>query len=170
MKINNYISTKEYKLLLSVAFIVFLFFSICFITQEIKTYNVAVAENQERLEREAGGSSSSLQNNDNPVAGLHFLTFIIFLSLLKTKRFVIPFSLTIFYAISLIYSLPANFDAKWLGGEEFPSNASFFRKMYIEANQFDYLAALFILILFSWQISILFRIFNKYLQCKSILP
>ncbi len=169
MKANNYISKKEHRWLSFIAFVAFLFFSICFITQEIKTYNISVAENQQRLEREANGSSSSLQNNDNPVTELHFLTFIIFLSLLKTRRFIIPFSLTIFYAVTLIYSLPANFDAKWLGGEEFPSRLSFFRKLFIEANIYDYSAFGFILILLIWQISILFRIFKNQ-KSKNILP
>ena len=102
--------------------------------------------------------------------GLHFLTLFIFISLLKTKRFLLSSFLTIFYAIVFIYGLSARFNGRRLGGEEFSPKVDFLKQLYIEANSFDYLAALFISILLFWQISILLRMLIKTLQRKTELP
>ncbi len=107
---------------------------------------------------------------DYRVPLLHCLTFFIFVALLKTKRFILPSFLTIFYAVVFIYGLSARYDGSRLGGEEFSPKVDFLDKVYRAATDFDYLAALFISILLFWQISILLRMLIKTSQRKTELP
>lgn len=172
MKANNYISKKEHRLLLIIAFVAMMFVLSSFISEGIKSYNISVSENQQKLENLANGYPpvSFPTYNDYSIAGFHLLIVFIFASLLITKRFLLPFFLTIFYAACLSYSVPARFDAKRLGSEEFSPHVNFIKKIYFEADSFDYVAAFFILILLAWQLSILLRIFNKFQQYKNVLP
>ena len=175
MKATNYISKKEHKLLLIVAFAAMTFILSSFTLEMIGNYNYSVVEEQQKLEKLANGyptGSFPIYNDYSPIAGLHLLTVFIFAALIKPKRYLLPFFLTVFYADSLIYSLSYRFNTKPLGGEGFSPhvNVSFFKKIYLEANNFDYFAAFFILILLIWQISILFRIFNKTRQNKTVFP
>lgn len=101
---------------------------------------------------------------------LHFLTLFIFLTLLKTKKFLLPLFLTVFYVPVFIYGLSASYYESLLGGEEFSPKVDFFTRVYCAADGSDYLAALFISILLFWQISILLRVLIKTLQRKTELP
>lgn len=173
MKANSYISKKEQKLLLLVAFIVFVFVALAFSYDIIKDYNYFVDKEQQRLEylanynREGGISGS---HSTAVIPALHFLTLFIFLALLKTKRFLLSSFLTVFYAIVFIYGLSARYNGSRLGGEEFSPKVDFLDQVHRAANSFDYFAALFISILLFWQISILFRMLIKTLQRKTELP
>ncbi len=171
MKASNFISKKEHRLLLIIAFTVFLFVFSIFTLQVVKDYNYSVSEDQRQLKFQADGASSPRFSSDNYVLpGLHFLTLFIFIALLKTKRFLLSSSLTVFYAIVFIYVLSARYNGSRLGGEEFSPKVHFLDQIYRAADSFDYLAALFISILLFWQISILLRMLIKTLQRKTELP
>ncbi len=169
MKAHYYISKRERTALLLFTFAIVIFILSGFITEGNVRYNSSVAEIWRNIEYQNSvypcpSFSSNYVNYTIP--DFHLLIVFIFASLLKTKRFLLPFLLTIIYAASLIYSIPARFDARRLGGEEFSPYVNVFNKLYFEANYFDYTATFFILILLFWQLSILFRIFNKIRQNK----
>lgn len=169
MKTHNYISKREKTALLTFTFAIVVFVLTGFISEGIVRYNTSVAETWRNIECQTSAypcPSFSSNYVDYTIPDFHLLIVFIFASLLKTKRFLLPFLLTIIYAASLIYSIPARFDARRLGGEEFSPYVNVFNKLYFEANYFDYTATFFILILLFWQISILFRIFNKIRQNK----
>jgi len=174
MKANKYISKREHKFLLIVAFTAFVFALSIFSLQGIKDYNNAISKEQNELERLANNepiiSFSACGGMDYRVPFFHFLTFFILVALLKTKRFLLPSFLTVFYAIIFIYGLSARYDGSRLGGEEFSPKVDFLDKVYRAATNFDYVAAFFISTLLFWQISILLRILIKTLQRKTELP
>ncbi len=174
MKANKYISKKEHKLLLLVAFTSFVFALSIFSLQGIKDYNDAISKGQNELEQLANLeqiiSFAACGGIDYRVSFLHFLTLFIFVALLKTKRFFLSSFLTVFYAAVFIYGLSARYDGSRLGGEEFSPKVDFLDKVYRAAFDFDYVAALFISILLFWQISILLRMLIKTLQKERALP
>lgn len=172
MKITNYISIKEHKLLLTFAFIAFIFVISTFTFQAIKSYNDYVSDYQEKIKSQANGNPSlsfSGSNGTYQIAGLHFLTLFIFLSLIKTKRFLLPFILTSFYFIVFIYGLYYKINYSGFDSPKF-INSTLFNQIYLVANLFDYIAFVFISILLFWQTSILLRMLIKTSQRKNVLP
>ncbi|MBA2334885.1 MAG: hypothetical protein M3449_11235 [Acidobacteriota bacterium] len=170
MKANKYISKKEHISLVIFSFAVFSFVFTINTLEVARFYNYSVSEKQEKLQSQADGTPHiqfSGSSGPHLPAGLHFLTFFIFISLFGTKRYLVSSLLTLFYAIVFIYGLYARY-APW--GEEFSPKVDFLEKLYRVADTFDYLAAVFISILLFWQISILLRIFIKILQRKKQLP
>ena len=97
MENNQYISKREYNYLLILAFsLMFLFLSL-FICEAVISYNDYVKEHHNKLKKLANQEpiiQFSGGGNINQIAGLHFLTLFIFLSLNKTKRFFIFSSLS----------------------------------------------------------------------------
>ncbi len=173
MKVNNYISRKEHKLLLIVAFITFAFIASAFCYGIIVDYNYFVYDQQQRLESLANYNQAGGFSGSGPTAGiplLHFSTLFIFIALLKTKKFLLSSILTFFYAVVFIYGLSARYNASRLGGEEFSPKVAFLDQIYRGADNFDYITAVFISILLFWQISILLRMLIKTLQRKTELP
>jgi len=173
MKANNYISKKEHRLLLIVSFIAFIFVALTFCCDIIKDYNYSIYKEQQSLEHLANYNRVGGISGSSPITVLpliHFLTLFIFLALLKTKKFLLPLFLTVFYATVFIYGLSASYYEGLLGGEEFSPKVDFFTRVYRVADGSDCLAALFILILLFWHISILLRMLIKTLQRKTELP
>ncbi len=162
MKANNYISKREHNLLTTFAFTVFvcliLFISLSLIEEVISQPN---AMPKVKL---------SGDNGLMIFPPFHLITFFIFLAILKTKRFLLSFLLTIFYAFIFIYGLSARFKGGQLGGEEFSPKVDLHLEIYYAANGYDYFAAFFISILLFWQISILLRMLIKTSQKESVLP
>lgn len=165
MKPNKYVSKREHKLLLTVAFTSFVFVLIIFSLQQIKDYNDAVSKEQSELERISNNkpviSFAACGAIDYRIPLLHFFTRFIFIALLKTKRYLLPLFLTVFYAVVFVYGLSMRYDGARLGGEEFSPKVEFLDKVYRAATDYDYLAAFFISILLFWQISILLRMLIK---------
>ena len=169
----NYISKSERNSLLMFTFIFFCFVSLVITTEVINGYNSSVYETQQELESQATGEpypKFSISNSAPTVPLLHLLTFLIFIALYKSKRFLLSIFLTIFYALIFIYGLSLRYNGARLGGEEFSPKVDFLDKVYRAATDFDYVAALFISILLFWQISILLRILIKTTQRKPELP
>jgi hypothetical protein len=154
MKAINYISRKEHYLLSIVAFSAFVFVALPFVFEIVKFSNY----------NSAGFSSSN--TTFSLVPPFHFLTLFIFLSILKTKRFLLPVLLTVLYAVIFIFGLVIRIS----DNEFFSPEEVLLSKIYYAARGFDYLAALFISILLFWQISILLRMLIKTKQRKPILP
>ncbi|MBA3334382.1 MAG: hypothetical protein H0T08_02105 [Acidobacteria bacterium] len=159
MKANNYISKTEHKLLLTVAFTAFIFVLTIITLQVVVSYNYSVSNNR------FSGTNDTIK-----IPLFHFLTLFIFIALLKTKRFLLPLFLTVFYAFVFIYGLSVRYNAGRVGGEEFSPKVAFLDQVYRGADNFDYIAAVFISILLFWQISILLRMLIKTLQRKTELP
>lgn len=162
MKANKYISKREHKSLMLFAFIVFifvlLFISLSFIEEVTNQPN---AMPNVKLSGDNGLMIFPL---------FRLITFFIFLAILKTKRFLLSFLLTIFYTFLFIYGLSARFKGGQLGGEEFSPKIDLHLEIYFAANGYDYFAAFFISILLFWQISILLRMLIKTLQKENVLP
>ena len=154
MKANKYISQKEHLTLLIFAFVAFVFVLSGFASEFIKSHNT---------------SGSLFPYYPTYPAGLHFLTFFIFLALLKTKRFLLSSFLTNFYACIFVYSLFMRTKYSGFDSDSF-LNSSLFEQFCLVTRDFDYLAAFFISILLFWQISILLRMLIKTLQKENVLP
>jgi hypothetical protein len=152
---NKYILQKEHLALLIFAFAAFVFVLSGFASEFIKSHNT---------------SGSLFPYYPTYPAGLHFLTFFIFIALLKTKRYLLPLFLTVFYAVVFVYGLSMRYDGARLGGEEFSPKVDFLDKVYRAATDYDYIVALFISILLFWQISILLRMLIKTSQKENVLP
>lgn len=170
---NNYISKREHKLLTAFAFVVFGFVLLFISLSIIQDYNYSVSETQKELMSQANAQSNIKFSGGNGLTFFplfHLLTFFIFVAVFKTKRFLLPLLLTILYTFLFIYGLSARFKGSQLGGEEFSPKVDLHRQLYYAADGYDYFAALFILILLFWQISILLRMLIKTSQRKNILP
>ena len=136
----------------------------------IKSYNDSVAEEQIKRSNEA---------NNHPNFGIYvferrsfipfacFSSLFLFLTFIKTKRFV---CLLTFFSF-LMFSYEFFLDFRALLFDEVLSKYSFSEKVkLIDANIFDYLTFTFVSILLFWEITILFRIFNKSRQQQNLLP
>jgi hypothetical protein len=169
MKANNYISKKEHILLLIFAFTAFGFVLSVITPQVISIYNYSVSEEQRELKSQADDKPNprfSGSQSPNIMPLFHFLSFFIFIALLKTKRFLLSSFLTIFYVFCIVYGLSLRFESSMFGGLEI----SFIKQIRFVAHNYDYLAFSFALILLFWQISILLRMLIKTLQRKTELP
>ena len=122
MTANNYISKREHKWLTTFAFIVFLFVLLFISLSIINEYNYSVTELLKELTSQANATPKISFSGGNGLTFFplfHLLTFFIFLAILKTKRFLLSFLLTIFYTFIFIYGLSARFKGRQLGGEKF---------------------------------------------------
>ena len=158
MNAIKHISKNEHKLLLIVAFA-----SIIFVLSVI-TFDIIKAFTSYTSKSQFSGQTA----NTFPL--FHFLTVLILVALVKTKRFLLPFISTVLYAFAFIYGLSARYKGGRLGGEEFSPKVDFHEQIFRAANEFDYIAAFFISILLFWQISILLRMLIKNSQRKNVLP
>ncbi len=173
MVANNYVSKREHKLLTTFAFVVFIFVLLFISLSIIQDYNYSVAQTQKELQSQADSQPRIKFSGGNGLTFFplfHLLTFFIFVALLKTKRFLLPLLLTVFYTFVFIYGLSARFKGRQLGGEEFSPKVDLHKQLYYAADGYDFFAALFILILLFWQISILLRMLIKISQRKNVLP
>jgi len=175
MKANKFISKKEYKLLLIVAFIAFIFaFTNC-ASDTLEKYNQQIQEEQIELKDKANGNYAAFSVYDNGWDGhplirfaLVFLTVLIFLALRKTRKFIfsmyftiVPFLIFIRWFIKINYAISTN---------ETAHEYSVLDRIFTVATTFDYIVFLFVSILLFWQISILLRMLIKTLQRKTELP
>lgn len=156
MKTNNYISEREYKLLLITSFASFLFVASIFVLHAVQNINCT-------------NSGFSGCHRKIVMPGLHIFTLFIFFALLKTKRFLLSSSLNLLYAVFFIFGLYTRFGLPLLE-EDFVPEVSFFARIYRAAEYFDYLSGLFISILLFWQISILLRMLFKNTRKINLLP
>lgn len=174
MKNCDAVSKREYYCLLITAFATFLFAFSVISYQIVGEFNFYAAQKQQELKNFANNEQLirmlGLQYDITYLPGFHLLNLFIFLALLKTKRFLLPFILTVIYAAMFLYELPLRYYGSLLGGEEFSPKIDFLTLIYREANLFDYIAAIFISILLFWQISILFRMLLRRLKKESVMP
>lgn len=171
MKAINYISRKEYNLLLIVTFTAFLIVGTIFAWQAVKDYNYSIYHEQISLLHQAnyGRPGGFPYGQDLYVLpGLHFLTLFIFIALLKTKKFLIPLLLTVFYLFTILYGLSARYESNILASPSIHLNL--YKEIYLIANIYDFTAFFFAVILLFWQISILLRMLIKTIQRKRVLP
>lgn len=172
MKLNGYISNREHKALLIVAFLAFIFVLSVFTAQIAGDYNDLVSETQKNLNEQFGGNRNIRFSNCSPairMGAFHFLTFFIFVSLLKTKRFLLSSFSTLLYAFIFIYGLFVRVRYSGFDSDSF-LNSSLIEQFYLVARDFDFPAAFFISTLFFWQISILLRMLIKTSQRENVLP
>lgn len=169
---NNYISKLEVKLIRIFAFLLFVIVVFFISLSIVNEYNYFVSETQNDLLNQANAESNIRFSGGSGIIFFplfHIFNFFIFIAIYKTKRFLLPFLLTIFYTIIFIYGLSARFKAGQLGGEEFSPKVELHKQLFYAANSYDYFVAAFILILLFWQITILLRILLKTLQRKNNL-
>ncbi|MDQ3181037.1 MAG: hypothetical protein M3Q33_11010 [Acidobacteriota bacterium] len=95
MKANNYISKKEYKLLLIFAFILFILAFTNFVCDSIESYNKRVQEEQIELKEKANNNGNSFgiygdwgDNRPWYRFSFIFLTLLAFLTLRKTSIYI----------------------------------------------------------------------------------
>lgn len=171
MKANNYISIKEHKLLLTAAFMIFALAFSNLTLQSIDKYNNYVSEKQEKLERQANKEPTFEFYSFGRKSGIPFLNLIsifIFITLSKSKNYIISFLLVAFTFSFFIYELLHGFRI-FLYDNSFPE-LNLIQRLSLIGNPFDYAVFLLVSILLFWQISILLRILIKTTQRKPELP
>lgn len=146
-------------------------FAFASLTQiSIKSYNDSISEEQKKIANEANGQPNFGLYSFERVSFIPFACFsslFLFITFLKTKRFVFLLTFLSFSMFSYEFFL----DCRALFFDEYLSKLTFLEQVsFVRANIFDYLTFLFVSIFFIWQISILFRVFNKPQQYKSFLP
>ena len=160
MRAETGISKKERITLLVFAFLAFSFFAFFIWDRAIDSYNNSVVQEQNERRAQAGGRpaiSFSVDDFRPLPGGFNLLTLFIFLALIRPKKFIVSTSLTILYGVLLLISLFIRLDGEGaLGGKDFYSDP--FVELFHKTNIFDYAAGFFILVLLTWQISILWRI------------
>ena len=175
MKANNYISNKEHKLLLIVAFIALILALSSFVSFSIETYNKQVQAEQIELKEKANGEYISFGiygdwGDSRPLYRFSFIfpTLFTFLILRKTRLIIfslfftsIPFFIFIYWFFKINHAISTN---------ETLSKLTVLDRIFTIATTFDYVVFLFISILLFWQISILLRMLIKTLQRKTQLP
>ena len=174
MHIRENTLKREKRILSIIAFAGFLFVFTTFSFEHIADYNYAVSKEQNKLESLSNNqqvlSFSACGGVDYRIAPFHFFTLFIFLSILKSRKFLLSSFLTLFYAVIFIYGLSAKFKGARLGGEKFSPHVDFLDQVFRAAGISDYIIAFFISGLLFWQISILLRMLIKTLQRKTELP
>lgn len=172
MQTKNYVSKREHKFLWIFALIWFAFVLVNFAYETTKSYNYSIYMQQLELVSQANNKIDPRFSGSAPytIPGLHILSAFVFVSLLKSKRYVISSILTLFYFLIFLYGIVVRFDGMRLGGEEFSPQFSYFHKLYYGASDFDFLFTFVISILLFWQFSILLRILIKNTQRKNVLP
>ena len=176
MNVANYISKKEQKMLLIVAFCAFIFAFSSFVYDSAETYNQKIREKQEELLRKANYDPNKASfcvygdwGDDRPLFrfSIVFLTLFIVLTLRKANKYLfsaifttLVFCIFIKWFVAMIHALSTN--------ETIPDHLT--ERFFLVANFFDYIDFLFVTILLCWQIPILSRIFNKSRQQQYPLP
>jgi hypothetical protein len=173
MKANKYISEKEFKVMLFIAFLTSAFAFAGLTTISVKSYNDRVAEKQMELEAEANDKASKISFGIYSFERTRFFPFFcfaalfIFITLLKTKRFFLSAFLTLFNFCIFVYEL---FLSRVFLLNTQDSNFSFIERLLLIGNAFYYLTFLLVSILLFWQISILLRMLIKSFPGKIELP
>ena len=155
----NPISNFERSLLLIFTFLGFLFFATAIIEPAIREYNYSVYVEQNRLIHEANnekGPSFSISVSGWTVPGFHLISFFILISIIRTKKYIVSFSLTTIYLLFFVYGI-------------YLRNEFFFLSSLIDGiyktsqslRHFDYIGVFFISTLLFWQFSILLRSLKK---------
>ena len=171
MNANKYVSKSEHILLVLVAFVLFTFISSVLILDVINSYNYAVLEGQRNLMSHANGEPiiRFSGGSGQMMPGFHILSLFVFVALFRSKRFIVSLFFTIFYSTILIYEIGLRYDYGLLGGEVYLPKLDFIQKLYRGADPFDYIIALFLLILLLWHSSIFIRVFHKFVHRKNKL-
>lgn len=177
MKAVNYISKKEHKLLLSVAFFTFALACGSFINNVIESYNDSVSESQNELLRDANKKAGEISFGIYEIARADmrpwfrllqiFLLGLTFLASRKTKRFLLP-SLFIFLSFLILVSWFIDYNHAISMNETKPEKLT--ERLLLIGSYLDFLTFAFVSILLFWQISILYRIFSKTRQNKIAFP
>ena len=105
MKANNHISKKEHKLLLVIAFITFIIAFSNLTYQGIEKYNSFISEGQIELKKQANNEPIFRMYSFERASSIPFLNFLslfIFLTLYKSKRFIISSLLTLLIFIPFV--------------------------------------------------------------------
>lgn len=168
MKGNKYISRKEHKLLLIVAFVTFILALSSFVSFSIDIYNNQVQITQSELKEKANKTYiewgfihfDSCKNSDNRSLFrtlLVFLTFFGFLALLKPDKFLLT-TIIAFLSFSIVIYWIIRTDEAIKMGELCVQEMPHLMKI---ATYYDYSTFLSISTLLFWQISILLRMLNK---------
>ena len=173
MTANNFISNKEHKLLLAIAFAAFIFSIAGLITYSIKAgmkrseYFRQQEENRAQNKPSFSGPYCSPDRHPQLLFSIILLVGTTFFSLCITKRYLLSFIFTIASLTKFIYWFADSRRQLFDDVSEFVKGVD---RIFYNAGAFD-LAVLFLVsIIFFWQISILFRILIKTLQGKSELP
>ncbi len=156
MKANSYISAKEHKLLLVLAFISAILAFLALVHQIIENYNKPASIGIYDMSR------ASL------IPWFNFFTLFIFIALFKSKRFIISSLLTLFSFVIFAYEFYSVVRIIILFNPI--AELTFVEKLLLIANYFEYINFFLVLILLFWQISILLRMLIKTLQRKTELP
>src|SRR5687768_808819 len=138
------ISTPERTAILLLSFIVFAFFASSLLPAIIDNYNESVAETQRELLREAGSAQSisfGISDCRRLPAGLHLMTFFIFLSLLRPKRFIAATVLALFYLGLMLFALYLRVGYTGFGTWSYSSYSAFFDRFHYLIDAWDGMAA-----------------------------
>lgn len=171
MEASNIIRRKERYALLLFSFLVFALVASVISWQAIASYNKSVEQAQNDLHREAGGQVISFAACGGPsytVAGLNLITFFIFLSFIRPRRFIVSSVLILFYAALFCYGIFARLNGEGtLGSKDFFTDKWY--ELYMKTYHMDYLIALIITTFLAWQFTIIWRIIRSR-KADPVLP
>lgn len=92
-----------------------------------------------------------------PLAGFHFMTPIIFVALILSRKYIASTILTGLYGLFMIVGLSERLDGGGaFGGEGFYTD--FFTEIFDKLHTYDFIAVFFILIGLIWQLTIIVRL------------
>lgn len=173
----TFISEKERKLLLTLAFLCFLFSIFNFSGCLINKYNSYVSEKQSDMEAQANDDVhfaiySFERPPLNPLFSFVniFLLSFAFINLYKSKRFLLS---SFFTSISFYFFIYLIIDTRRLiGAEEEDSTLPLTNldRIIYKASYLEFACYLTVSILLFWQISILLRMLIRNSQRKNVLP
>jgi hypothetical protein len=153
-KTTNPISNTETRAVLVVAVFAAIFFASFFADDAVRRYQDSLAPR----------SAINFAVDDvvpKTPAGLHLITAFIFLSLIRPRRFFVATILSATYACLFLLSLYLRVDGESFFGGPIPGDPGFLGELYLKTWIWDYVAFAYLIVLFPWLFSILFRIHKQ---------
>lgn len=160
MRASNIISQKEHYAYLVFSFLIATLIALIITTDLIISYNGLVEQSQKILQSNAGDQKVILFSGHGyyfTVGGFNLITFFIFLSLIRPRRYIASTFFIFSYAAMYTYAIHSRLDGEGAyGGKDFFTDKWY--ELYIKTDLFDYMIAVIIITFITWQLSIIWRI------------
>lgn len=173
MRDTEFISKRERRLILLIAFAAFIFSIVGFISYTVKEdikrteYFREQEENRRQNKPSFAGPYCFPDRHPELLASIIWLVGATFFALCVARKYFLPFLLTIASLSRFLSWLVSSRNQLYDDISDFVKGVD---RFFYNAGNFDLAVLLFLSILFFWQISILLRILIKNLQRKTALP
>jgi hypothetical protein len=155
------ISKLERGLIIAFGLLAISYFATGIFAEGIHSYNESVVQYQNGLARQAGVkniiSFAACGGFDYSIPLFHLITFPIFLTLIRTRTYIVSTTFTVLYLTLLIVSISIRLDGRGsLGSENFFTNPLL--ELWTKTSIHDYFSAFVTVVLLFWQGCVLWRI------------